>query len=183
MHRDIKIGLILGLVLVIIVMLRIATDPRLSPGAKIQQLHETAPQDISISENNMLNEPPIAFEQEDLSHGESTENVITQRESEAQIPATTKLSTEYVSNSDITAIEKIQAESVIEVPDSSKYEQIEKIQTQKFHIIQKNETLSGISQKYYGSANKWKSIYDFNRNVIEDPNKIRTGIKLIIPNL
>ncbi len=171
MHRDIKIGLVLGLVLVIIVLLRIATDPRLSPGARIEQLHETAPQGNSISKNNMLNEPLPASGQEDFPYPE------------AQIPTTIEPATEYASNSDITSIKQIQDESVIEIPDSSKYEQTEKIQTQKFHIVQKDETLSGISQKYYGSANKWKNIYEFNRNVIEDPNKIRSGIKLIIPNL
>jgi len=167
MHRDIKIGLILGLLLVIIVMLRIATDPRLSPEARIQQLHETAPQENSISENNILNESVPAYEQE----------------SEADIPEVIESAAEYTGNSDIKAIEQIQEESVTEIPDSSKYELTEKIQTRKFHIVQKDETLSGISQKYYGSANKWKNIYVFNRDVIEDPNKIRSGIKLIIPNL
>ena len=55
MHKDIKIGLVLGLVLVIIVVIRISTDPRLSPEARIEQLQETIPQDNSISEKNILN--------------------------------------------------------------------------------------------------------------------------------
>ncbi len=73
-------------------------------------------------------------------------------------------------------------------PDSTIYsageptvEQTEKIKTQKFHIISKGETLSDISHKYYGSANKWQKILDANRNVIKDANKLRPGIKLIIP--
>ena len=178
MHRDIKIGLILGLVLVIIVMLRISTDPRLSPEARIQQLNETTPQESSVSENNTLNESLPDFE---LSYNEPAESIITQQEPETVIPGRTQPSTR--DTSDITAIEQIQDNSVTEIPDSSKYELTEKIQTRKFHIVQKNETLSEISQKYYGTANKWKKIYEFNRNVIEDPNKIRSGIKLIIPNL
>ncbi len=73
-------------------------------------------------------------------------------------------------------------------PDSTIYsaghptvEQTEKIKTQKFHIISKGETLSDISHKYYGSANKWQKILDANRSVIKDANKLRPGIKLIIP--
>ncbi len=73
-------------------------------------------------------------------------------------------------------------------PDSTIYsageptvEETEKIKTQKFHIISKGETLSDISHKYYGSANKWQKILDANRNVIKDANKLRPGIKLIIP--
>ena len=183
MHRDIKIGLVLGLVLVIVVMLRIATDPRLSPEARIGQLHKSAPQENSISENDVLNKSWSAIEQKDLSYDEPAENRITQYEPEADIPDIIETATEFTGNNDISAFKQIQDKSVTEIPDSSKYELTEKIQTQKFHIVQKDETLSGISQQYYGTANKWKTIYDFNRNVIEDPNKIRSGIKLIIPNL
>jgi len=68
-----------------------------------------------------------------------------------------------------------------EPPDSTIYEQTEKIKTQKFHVISEGETLSNISYKYYGSANKWQMILDANRNVIKDVNKLRPGTKIIIP--
>jgi len=73
-------------------------------------------------------------------------------------------------------------------PDSTIYsaghptvEQTEKIKTQKFHIIRKGETLSDISHKYYGSANKWRMILDANRDEIEDVSKLKPGTKIIIP--
>ena len=66
-------------------------------------------------------------------------------------------------------------------PDSTIYEQTEKIKTQKFHIVREGETLSEISRKYYDSANKWQKILDGNRNVIKDVNKLKPGTKLIIP--
>ena len=65
--------------------------------------------------------------------------------------------------------------------DSTIYEQTEKIKTQKFHIIRKGETLSDISYKYYGSANKWRMILDANRDEIEDVSKLKPGTKIIIP--
>ncbi|MBN2594839.1 MAG: hypothetical protein JXA81_15135, partial [Sedimentisphaerales bacterium] len=50
-----------------------------------------------------------------------------------------------------------------ELPDSPEqalgtapYEQAEKIKTQKFHIVLKGQTLTQISQEYYGSAGNWK---------------------------
>ncbi len=67
-------------------------------------------------------------------------------------------------------------------PDSTIYEQTEKIKTQKFHIVREGETLSEISRKYYDSANKWQMILEANRQIIKDVNKLRPGTKLIIPD-
>ena len=69
-----------------------------------------------------------------------------------------------------------------ELPNSTKYEQTEKIKTQKFHIVLKGQTLTQISQKYYGSTGNWKKILDSNRDIIKDPNKLIPGTKLIIPD-
>jgi len=65
---------------------------------------------------------------------------------------------------------------------TAQYEQTEKIKTQKFHIVLKGQTLTQISQKYYGSADNWKKIFDANRDMIKDPNKLIPGTKLIIPD-
>jgi len=69
-----------------------------------------------------------------------------------------------------------------ELTDSAQYEQTEKIKTQKFHIVLKGQTLTQISQKYYGSAGNWKKVLDANRDTIKDPNKLIPGTKLIIPD-
>jgi nucleoid-associated protein YgaU len=69
-----------------------------------------------------------------------------------------------------------------ELMDTAQYEQTEKIKTQKFHIVLKGQTLTQISQKYYGSAGNWKKILDANPDKIKDPNKLIPGTKLIIPD-
>ena len=56
-----------------------------------------------------------------------------------------------------------------------------RVETQRFHVVRRGETLSDISQRYYGSANKWQKILDANRDVIESAKKLRPGVKLIIP--
>jgi nucleoid-associated protein YgaU len=58
----------------------------------------------------------------------------------------------------------------------------EPIKTTRFHIVRRNETLSAISQQYYGSPDKWRKIVTANQKVIKDPNKIAPGTKLIIPD-
>jgi nucleoid-associated protein YgaU len=126
MQKDWKIGLVLGLVLIIVVGLWLSAGSSLSPEARMQQP--------------------------------------TQRR------------TERVDNNRFSMVSKR-----AKLPDLTVYEQVEKIRTEKFHIVRNGETLSKISRKYYGSANKWKKILDANRNVISDANKLEPGTKLIIP--
>lgn len=53
----------------------------------------------------------------------------------------------------------------------------------KVHTIDEKDSrgLSFISKRYYGTANKWRKIYDANRSVIIDFNKIYIGQKILIP--
>jgi len=49
------------------------------------------------------------------------------------------------------------------------------------HYVQKGETLSEISRHYYGSANEWEKIIEANRDVLKDPDKLKAGMRLAIP--
>jgi len=60
-------------------------------------------------------------------------------------------------------------------------EKTENITSQRFHIVSEGETLSAISQQYYGSANKWHKILEANSGILSDVNKLRPGLRLIIP--
>jgi outer membrane protein OmpA-like peptidoglycan-associated protein len=51
----------------------------------------------------------------------------------------------------------------------------------KEYTIQKGDTLSGIAQKMYGKAHRWKYIYELNRDTIKNPNKLKPGQKILIP--
>ncbi len=52
----------------------------------------------------------------------------------------------------------------------------------QIHEVAKGETLSAIAKKYYGNANKYKKIFDANRDILSDPDKIKPGQKLKIPS-
>ena len=51
------------------------------------------------------------------------------------------------------------------------------------YVVKKGDTLQKISGELYGTTKKWKKIFDANKDTLEDPNKIRVGQKLIIPDL
>ncbi len=49
------------------------------------------------------------------------------------------------------------------------------------YVIQKNDTLQKISQKFYGTTKKWKFLYNVNKDVLKSPDKIYPGQKIKIP--
>jgi nucleoid-associated protein YgaU len=51
----------------------------------------------------------------------------------------------------------------------------------EFYVIQSGDTLSKIAKRYYGDAMKYPRIFEANREVIQDPDKIFVGQKIRIP--
>jgi LysM repeat protein len=51
----------------------------------------------------------------------------------------------------------------------------------EIYEIQKGDTLSGIAKRYYGNAMKYTKIFEANKGVIDDPDKIYPGQKIRIP--
>jgi nucleoid-associated protein YgaU len=51
----------------------------------------------------------------------------------------------------------------------------------KTYTVQAGDTLSKISQKFYGDAGRYMEIFYANRDKIEDPNKLEVGWELSIP--
>ena len=47
--------------------------------------------------------------------------------------------------------------------------------------VQKGDSLWAIAHKVYGKGNQWNRIYEVNKDVIADPEKIRVGQQLTIP--
>ena len=51
----------------------------------------------------------------------------------------------------------------------------------QYYEIKSGDTLSAIAKQFYGDASQYPKIFEANREVIKDPNKIFVGQKIIIP--
>jgi nucleoid-associated protein YgaU len=49
------------------------------------------------------------------------------------------------------------------------------------YTVQKGDTLEKISQRFYGSRRFWYRIYELNKDIIKDPNRIYPGQIINIP--
>ena len=52
----------------------------------------------------------------------------------------------------------------------------------KVHVVEKGDTLGAIAKKYYGKAGAYMKIFEANKDQLSDPNKIKVGQKLRIPD-
>jgi nucleoid-associated protein YgaU len=50
------------------------------------------------------------------------------------------------------------------------------------YTIVSGDSLSKIAKHFYGDANKWRQIYDANRDIIKDPDMIHPGQTIKIPS-
>jgi LysM repeat protein len=53
--------------------------------------------------------------------------------------------------------------------------------TPRTYVVREGDTLASISRKFYKSSGRWKKIRDANKNVIDDPAKLKPGMTLTIP--
>ena len=51
----------------------------------------------------------------------------------------------------------------------------------KVYVVVAGDSLSKIAKREYGDANAWNRIFEANKDILKDPNKIFPGQKLKIP--
>ncbi len=68
-----------------------------------------------------------------------------------------------------------------DTPDFSNVTSGSSSTTQKVYVVVSGDSLSKIAQREYGDANAWNQIYEANRDLLKDPDKIFPGQKLKIP--
>ena len=51
----------------------------------------------------------------------------------------------------------------------------------KIYEVKSGDSLSKIAKAEYGDANAWPKIFEANKDILKDPNKIYPGQKLKIP--
>lgn len=53
---------------------------------------------------------------------------------------------------------------------------------ERFYEVVAGDTLSKIAQKYYGNGNKYMKIFEANKDILSNPDLIKPGQKLRIPD-
>ncbi|MBN2589619.1 MAG: LysM peptidoglycan-binding domain-containing protein [Sedimentisphaerales bacterium] len=183
-QRDLKIGLVLGLVIVAGVVVKLAIDPRLSTEARMIQFNDSTDSLENINQDNaypddVLSQVPFSidsenqYEQTDILQNEDTNIEIAEQNNDDVIPYSA------LQIPDEQTLPQIRTQIDLPGTSNNNTEVIEK--PERFHIVQANENLSSISRIYYSSPNQWQKIVDANPDVIKNPNKIKPGMKLLIP--
>ncbi len=54
-------------------------------------------------------------------------------------------------------------------------------QSERRYTVRPGDSLSNISQEFYGSPSEYLRIFEANRNILSDPNRIQPGQELVIP--
>lgn len=49
------------------------------------------------------------------------------------------------------------------------------------HIVKQGDTLSKLSQQYFGNRTRWRDIYQANRSVMKNDADLKVGMELVIP--
>lgn len=77
----------------------------------------------------------------------------------------------------VKGVEKVVADD-LRAPPPAPEEPEEKVE---YYEVVSGDTLGGIAKKFYGKASKYTTIFEANRDILSDPNKIYPGQKIRIP--
>lgn len=55
------------------------------------------------------------------------------------------------------------------------------VETARSYTVQSGDTLSEIAKQYYGNSGDYMKIFEANRDILSDPDKIKVGQELVIP--
>ena len=67
------------------------------------------------------------------------------------------------------------------MPDFSNVQSGSSSTAEKVYVVVSGDSLSKIAKREYGNASEWKRIFEANKDILKDPNKIYPGQKLKIP--
>jgi len=158
MQRDFKIGLIVGLVLLIVAMIWIAGHESLSTQSRLAREQSIA-YPPSDTQEPMVPAAPI--EKEPVIDAPPAEKPLS-------IESDTKIATEPIFS------------RPIEIPPEPQVQPAPK-EDPTYHIVTEGQSLSSIAKIHYDSSAQWKRILDANPTVIRDAHKLRPGMRLLIP--
>lgn len=67
------------------------------------------------------------------------------------------------------------------MPDFSNVKAGSSSTAEKIYVVVAGDSLSKIAKREYGNAKEWNRIFEANKDIVKDPDKIYPGQKLKIP--
>jgi len=77
----------------------------------------------------------------------------------------------------VNAIEVAKKPEAVPAPEAAP----EPVSGERFYEVVAGDTLGAISQKYYGQASNYMKIFEANRDILDNPDLIKVGQNLKIP--
>ena len=59
---------------------------------------------------------------------------------------------------------------------------LDRPRTVQRHRVKKGDTLSALATRYLGSGTRFRDLFEANREILNDPNDLRVGMELVIPD-
>ena len=173
MGKDFKAGLIAGAVLAGVALIWVATRPSLSPQARMPR---TVPPPGGagrpIDPPAGTNDSSSLFERPTASHAlQESANDRSRQLNTMPSPAPESVRSGAAVEKPLVPAQVGAGQPRTGVPDLTVYEMNEPIKTTRFHIVRRGETLSAISQQYYGTKEKWQKILAANSRPLRIPTK------------
>ena len=177
MGRDFKIGLMGGVVLGFVALVWVATRPSQSPEARMAEPSRASGEGLPAE---MLSPSPADTDTASIRPPSGSRGSLpaSLMEPEPTRPASSR-SDQAAPVAD-RSTPGLPDQSTLEQPDQTDAAPVES--PARTHVVRERETLSAISMQYYGTPNRWQKIVDANKDILKDPNKIRPGTKLTIPD-
>ena len=209
MHRDMKVGLSLGVLLVGVVgALFFRREPEKKPGPQLQNASQldqqiaekprgpylsqpeeyvdSAPKSVARTAHKPVTpspaRPAATLSLEDDAHpqgGQANRTVASNPGSKTPPPLSSEGSEWETLGSNGPVASATPAGSR-DVP-VARTSASDSAQAMRTHVVQSGETLSGLASKYLGSSARYREIYDANRDVLKSPDSMTAGMTLKIP--
>lgn len=198
MHRDQKVGLALGVLLVgAVAALFFRNEP--APRSAAPQLRDPAPLDAEIAERDAAPYLPDADQSGKVARtaAKPVSDGPALISPESDSPPTSGARLEFSDEDPFSRAEPPSSAPSGQAPEPIQLEfapigektgqpasQPPSSQSTpvKTHVVQKGDSLSSIAGKYLGSQARFQEIFAANRDQLQDANDLRVGMHLVIPD-
>jgi nucleoid-associated protein YgaU len=162
MRRDLKIGMLIGVGVVICATVALSLWPGASVEDRVRQnMAETGGPEAGYEPPKPIVAKPGSLVIPERKPGETDESIIRP----------------FVGDTKLRLTENAGKTGTGPTTETAKPKPTETI-----HVVAADETLSKISQKYYGTSSQWQKILQANSAILKAPEKIKPGMRLVIPD-